>query len=158
MDLVYSRAFATIVAMDGLDADAGLPGIRPGTRTPQPVQNLRVSDTSANLEYDQESEAIEDIHIVATPKRFGVWPWTDRNGTRAAGHFKSGSLRPAVYISRQKQCTSSVIKNTQRVREPRIGKGPAKAILRTLDLFGQLRGPQRRPGNTSRIRHLQEPC
>ncbi|GFP55952.1 hypothetical protein TASIC1_0006012200 [Trichoderma asperellum] len=33
MDRVYGAALLTIVAADGMDANAGLPGVRPGTRT-----------------------------------------------------------------------------------------------------------------------------
>lgn len=33
MDRVYGAALLTIVAADGIDANAGLPGVRPGTRT-----------------------------------------------------------------------------------------------------------------------------
>ena len=32
MDLIYHRAFLTIVAATGQDSDAGLPGLRKGTR------------------------------------------------------------------------------------------------------------------------------
>ena len=38
MDLVYSCATATIVGLHGRNADAGLPGIRPGTRNPQVIE------------------------------------------------------------------------------------------------------------------------
>ncbi|KAH8590651.1 heterokaryon incompatibility protein-domain-containing protein [Bisporella sp. PMI_857] len=34
MDVIYGQAFATIVALDGTDADAGLPGVSAGTREP----------------------------------------------------------------------------------------------------------------------------
>lgn len=37
MDLIYSNAYATIVAASGKDSNAGLPGVRPGTRQPAPV-------------------------------------------------------------------------------------------------------------------------
>ncbi len=32
MDLIYGGATATIIAASGIDADAGLPGLRPGSR------------------------------------------------------------------------------------------------------------------------------
>jgi hypothetical protein len=37
MDIIYSQAVATIVALHGSDANAGLPGVRPGTRLPQEI-------------------------------------------------------------------------------------------------------------------------
>lgn len=41
MDLVYGAAYLTIVAATGTDANAGLPGIRPGTRgIAQPVEEI----------------------------------------------------------------------------------------------------------------------
>jgi hypothetical protein len=42
MDRVYALAVATIVAASGENADSGLPGVRPGTRTPfQDVKTIR---------------------------------------------------------------------------------------------------------------------
>jgi Heterokaryon incompatibility protein (HET) len=44
MDLVYGAAFVTIVAATGDNADAGLPGVRPGTRGyRQPIEELMPS-------------------------------------------------------------------------------------------------------------------
>jgi hypothetical protein len=41
MDLVYGAAYLTIVAATGTDANAGLPGLRPGTRgITQPVEEI----------------------------------------------------------------------------------------------------------------------
>ncbi|CZR62622.1 uncharacterized protein PAC_12519 [Phialocephala subalpina] len=37
MDLIYSNAYATLVAASGTDSNAGLPGVRPGTRQPAPA-------------------------------------------------------------------------------------------------------------------------
>ncbi|RYP74902.1 hypothetical protein DL769_003908 [Monosporascus sp. CRB-8-3] len=45
MDLVYSCAAATIVGLHGQNADAGLPGIRPGTRKPQVIETTRSPTT-----------------------------------------------------------------------------------------------------------------
>ena len=39
MDVIYSKAFATIGALSGKDANAGLPGIRPGSRRPQMIEH-----------------------------------------------------------------------------------------------------------------------
>ena len=38
MDLIYSHAIATIIALEGSNADAGLSGVRPGTRPPQRIE------------------------------------------------------------------------------------------------------------------------
>jgi len=41
MDLVYGAAFLTIMAATGADANAGLPGVRPGTRGQrQPIEEI----------------------------------------------------------------------------------------------------------------------
>ncbi|TFK33064.1 heterokaryon incompatibility protein-domain-containing protein [Crucibulum laeve] len=42
MDLVYGGAFLTIMAATGIDANAGLPGVRPGTRRyRQPIEQIK---------------------------------------------------------------------------------------------------------------------
>jgi hypothetical protein len=38
MNMVYSKAFATIVALSGRDASATLPGVRPATRSSQKIE------------------------------------------------------------------------------------------------------------------------
>jgi hypothetical protein len=38
MDAIYSHATVTLVALSGRSADAGLPGVRPGSRSPQIVE------------------------------------------------------------------------------------------------------------------------
>ncbi|KAM5361880.1 hypothetical protein ACJZ2D_012825 [Fusarium nematophilum] len=68
MDIVYGQAFATIVALEGRDADAGLPGVAPGTRPPQEIRTITISDRSPNLDDDPNSDSTEEIHIVATPR------------------------------------------------------------------------------------------
>ncbi|CAI6091846.1 unnamed protein product [Clonostachys chloroleuca] len=40
MDIVYGRAHATIVALHGDNADAGLPGVSPGTRSCQQIETI----------------------------------------------------------------------------------------------------------------------
>ncbi|KAF9479535.1 HET-domain-containing protein [Pholiota conissans] len=41
MDLVYGAAYSTIIAASGIDANSGLPGVRPGTRDIiQPVEEI----------------------------------------------------------------------------------------------------------------------
>ncbi|KAH7076975.1 heterokaryon incompatibility protein-domain-containing protein [Paraphoma chrysanthemicola] len=72
MDLVYSRAFATIVATTGADADAGLPGVCPGTLESTGIRKLRVSNRSVDLAYDPDSKAVEEVYITATPMSLGL--------------------------------------------------------------------------------------
>jgi Heterokaryon incompatibility protein (HET) len=38
MDEIYSNAVVTLIALNGSSADAGLPGVRPGSRSPQHVE------------------------------------------------------------------------------------------------------------------------
>ncbi|PPQ96059.1 hypothetical protein CVT26_004691 [Gymnopilus dilepis] len=56
MDLVYGGAYLTIMAATGTDANAGLPGLRPGTRgTTQPIEEvlpeLRLGFRESHLNY-----------------------------------------------------------------------------------------------------------
>ncbi|CZR66050.1 uncharacterized protein PAC_15951 [Phialocephala subalpina] len=76
MDVIYSRAFATVVALQGASADAGLPGVRPGTRSPQQVEMLVTDAESTDLDYspdfhlDPKSADRKEkvtLHLVATP-------------------------------------------------------------------------------------------
>ena len=73
MNVVYSKAFATIIAMYGTDANAGLPGVRPKTRSPQKIETLIIQVGSEDLDYDpQESDDNANtnndlISLVATP-------------------------------------------------------------------------------------------
>lgn len=67
MDIVYGKAFATIVALEGTDADAGLPGVRAGTREPQNITALTVSNKSIELDDDPDSKDKDTIRLTATP-------------------------------------------------------------------------------------------
>ncbi|KAK4108545.1 hypothetical protein N656DRAFT_784053 [Canariomyces notabilis] len=67
MDRVYSRAFATIIIIPGSDAASGIPGIRPGTRTPLNTETISISDRSATLELNPCSSHIEQVQITASP-------------------------------------------------------------------------------------------
>ena len=68
MDIVYGKAFATIVALHGDDADAGLPGVTPGTRAPQQIEIITVSNKSPDLDHDPQCEKNEIISLIATPQ------------------------------------------------------------------------------------------
>lgn len=56
MNVIYSCAFATVVALHGADADAGLPGMRPGTRSPQQVETLVIDAGSEYLDYSPDTK------------------------------------------------------------------------------------------------------
>ncbi|CAO2655398.1 Nn.00g104620.m01.CDS01 [Neocucurbitaria sp. VM-36] len=68
MDIIYGQAFATIVALEGTDANAGLAGVRAGTRKPQKITTLSISNKSVDLDDDPDSKDKETIHLVATPR------------------------------------------------------------------------------------------
>ncbi|KAI8633030.1 heterokaryon incompatibility protein-domain-containing protein [Xylariaceae sp. FL1651] len=67
MNIVYGRAFATLIALHGDNADAGLPGVSPGTRRPQHIESLRVSSGHLQLDYDAQYDKNETIYLMATP-------------------------------------------------------------------------------------------
>jgi hypothetical protein len=79
MDLVYGKAFATVVAMHGEDANAGLPGVGPGERAPQRIETITVSNMSFDLDYDPQCERNETINLMATQRplhlALGVSKW-----------------------------------------------------------------------------------
>lgn len=68
MDVVYGKAYATIVALYGDSADAGLPGVAAGTRAPQQIGILNVSNQSPDLDYDGPSGKNHAICLVSTPR------------------------------------------------------------------------------------------
>lgn len=68
MDVVYGQAFATIVALVGSDANAGLAGVRDGTRLPQKITTLTISENSPYLDDDPSSTDKTTICLVATPR------------------------------------------------------------------------------------------
>ena len=68
MDIIYGQAFATLVALEGTNADAGLPGVRAGTREPQKLTTISISNKSADLDDDPDSENRETIYLTATPR------------------------------------------------------------------------------------------
>lgn len=70
MDILYGRAFATIVALSGNNADAGLPGVNPGTRPTQRIENIAINRGSSDLDYDPLHEDVETVSIVRTPRPF----------------------------------------------------------------------------------------
>ena len=67
MDIIYGKAFATIVAVHGASASAGLPGVNSTGRPPQQVESVTISGRSKDLAFDSENKDQETVHIVATP-------------------------------------------------------------------------------------------
>ncbi|KAE9377360.1 HET-domain-containing protein [Stipitochalara longipes BDJ] len=95
MDIIYSRAFATLVALRGASADAGLPGIRPGTRNPQAVEPLVVDAGNKDLDCNPDPNPDHELakgkekengkvtlHLVATPTPLHLALETSRWETR----------------------------------------------------------------------------
>lgn len=70
MDIIHGRAFATIVALSGNNADAGLPGVNPGTRPTQRIETIAINHGSSDRDYDPLHKEVETINIVRTPRSF----------------------------------------------------------------------------------------
>ncbi|ROV99831.1 hypothetical protein VSDG_03065 [Cytospora chrysosperma] len=70
MDIIYGRAFATIVALAGTNADAGLPGVNPGTRRAQRIETIAINHGSSDLDYDPLHKEVVTVNIVRTPRPF----------------------------------------------------------------------------------------
>lgn len=70
MDINYGRAFATIVALSGDNADAGLPGVNPGTRPLQRIETLAIPHGSSYLGYNPLHKDVKTVNIVRTPRPF----------------------------------------------------------------------------------------
>jgi len=82
MDIIYSKAIFTIAAIDGSDAEAGLPGIRPGTR------NLRCQPFNSHHALITERFDLQTIYDLS--------PWAQRGWT-----FQESILsQRIVYFSR----------------------------------------------------------
>lgn len=93
MDRIYSHANATLVALHGTDAAAGLPGLRPNSRPPQVVETLTIDKGSKNLDRSPlpiaASEVPQDtqvtVNLIATPPplhmAIDVAPWGTRGWT-----------------------------------------------------------------------------
>ncbi|WYZ34025.1 hypothetical protein EsH8_I_000301 [Colletotrichum jinshuiense] len=103
MDIVYGKAFATIVALHGNNADAGLPGVAPGTRPPQRIETIVVSNKSPDLDHDPVCKFNEVVNIVATPRPLHLalkasnwntrgWIMQERLLSRRAIYFSSEAV------------------------------------------------------------------
>ncbi|PLB36871.1 HET domain-containing protein [Aspergillus candidus] len=70
MDIIYGKSFATIMAIHGTDANAGLPGVRPNSRAPQHTESIVVSSRYRDhlgYEAGPPGDTTENITVVATP-------------------------------------------------------------------------------------------
>ena len=67
MDIVYGKAFATIVAVHGISAGAGLSGVNSTSRLPQQIESVTISGRSKDLEFDPHQKDQETVHMVASP-------------------------------------------------------------------------------------------
>ncbi|KAI2624013.1 heterokaryon incompatibility protein-domain-containing protein [Hypomontagnella submonticulosa] len=103
MNIVYGQAFATIVALHGESADAGLPG------------TLYVSGKSPDLDHDPQDDKSEAICLVATPRPLSLelniskwntrgWIFQERLLSRRCLYFSSD----AVYF----QCAEKTLSET----------------------------------------------
>ncbi len=67
MDIIYGKAFATIVAVHGTSAEAGLSGVNSTSRPLQQIESVTVSGRSKDLEFDSDMKDQETVHMVASP-------------------------------------------------------------------------------------------
>ena len=67
MEIIYGKAFATIMAMHGTSAEAGLPGVNSTRRLPQQIESVTISGKSKDLEFDPENKDQDTVHMVAAP-------------------------------------------------------------------------------------------
>jgi len=88
MDVIYSNAVATIVALSGKDANAGLPGIRPGSRRPQMIEHTAT------------------LSLVSTPPALNTFR-IYRLGTPVPGLSRKNCFHGDVCISQTTTFTSS---------------------------------------------------
>ncbi|KAH6716208.1 heterokaryon incompatibility protein-domain-containing protein, partial [Leptodontidium sp. MPI-SDFR-AT-0119] len=62
MDRIYSAALATIICLHGKDANAGLPGVRPGSRKPQNIET--------RYSLDDGDQTADDLRNTASSEEF----------------------------------------------------------------------------------------
>ena len=67
MDIIYGKAFATIVAVHGTSAEAGLSGVNSTSRPLQQIESVTISGRSKDLEFDSDKKDQETVHMVASP-------------------------------------------------------------------------------------------
>ncbi|KLU87683.1 hypothetical protein MAPG_06677 [Magnaporthiopsis poae ATCC 64411] len=135
MNIVYGQAFATIVALHGDSADAGVPGGTPGTRPPQQIEQLRVSRGSPELDHDPDDDndegggEVDALWITLSPRpldlQLDVAKWNTR-GWIFQEHLLSRRrlffTRDAVYFQpKQEHCRG-------RRRRPAAAPGRENAL------------------------------
>lgn len=67
MDIVYGRAYATIVALHGNNADAGLPGVAPGTRACQQIETIDLSADGQDIQEGFQKGSSQKCRFVRGP-------------------------------------------------------------------------------------------
>ncbi|CAG9982970.1 unnamed protein product [Clonostachys byssicola] len=67
MDIVYGRAHATIVALHGDNADAGLPGVSPGSRACQQIETIDLSLSDENEDNVSQEKSNRKCRFVRGP-------------------------------------------------------------------------------------------
>ncbi|KAL2062307.1 hypothetical protein VTL71DRAFT_6573 [Oculimacula yallundae] len=140
MDTIYSEAFATIVAMSGLDADSGLPGIRPATRDPQQTRCLIVSNRSPSLEYVHELKSNEDILVVSTPISLSLALETSKWESRAWTFQERLLSKRCIYFSKDWayfQCNKGILNEVE--IEESVQGPPSRTLENPLNDLRHLR-------------------
>ncbi|KAJ9634623.1 hypothetical protein H2199_008908 [Coniosporium tulheliwenetii] len=134
MDIVYSKAFATIVAMHGADANAGLPGLRPNTRPPQQTESIWVSGRSPDLERNT-SPGTEKITMVSTPSpldfilevsAWGSRGWILQERLLSRRHVYFSSSYVYFQCSQETLCEITLEGPAERFGEPHASRTFAK--------------------------------
>lgn len=67
MDIVYGRAYATIVALNGDNADAGLPGVAPGTRACQQIETIDLAVDDEDTQEGSQERSSQKCRFVRGP-------------------------------------------------------------------------------------------
>ncbi|OCK74775.1 HET-domain-containing protein [Lepidopterella palustris CBS 459.81] len=129
MDIVYSKAYVTIVALSGFDANAGLAGVRPNSRTPQEVHTVSISDNSFSLEYNPESDNKQDVRIAASPRTCALVLDTSKWNSRGWTYQERILSKRCLYFSQDTayfQCRREVL---DEFGNQESKQGPAMSVL-----------------------------
>ncbi|PGH05335.1 hypothetical protein GX51_03056 [Blastomyces parvus] len=100
MDIVYGKSFATIVAMHGNDATAGLPGILPDTRPPQAIESIVLSEKPSSPQHHAAStSSTNEVTLTTTPSPLPLILETARWDTRGWTLQEELLSRRRIYFS-----------------------------------------------------------
>lgn len=146
MDVIYSQAFATVVALSGTTADAGLPGVRPNTRPPQRVETLILNSGSSDLDYPEISDASETttVHLAATPRPVNLaletsswdsrgWTFQERLLSRRCLYFADQCVYFQCGRWREQIVAEGSINEPMRYKDPRDDSWNKIPIMTLLD-------------------------